>query len=393
MWQLLQIRKHVIEPFELVIRSYQNPLLAMKKRNKRRLDYEKSVQLKKSGKKLDKQLTELVEHYEALNDTLKKELPQLSALTEKVGNICLENMINIQAKWWQIWQEKIRVVASITNLPEVNEIVSTFNRDFRDMEEQIMGLGILNPTVKTRTSQSTNDDHPVPKIKSRPSDLGTPRSRGMSVTSDQAPTLPTPDFVRQHSGNLARSPSAAAASSSYFYRDYYHGLNSRGPASPTSSDFSNPPRSFPAMTPRPSTGRSFDSAGVPRPSIESAAPVHVRRDSNSTGNAPTSASDGRRGSGLFHSAMPLAESTEELQRSSRASSRERYISKGYNVLWLAASLFEFNIETTKHEAGYPYLTYQAGEVSYSVPTGSAYPKLTIGAPRFSMSLLRRASCG
>ncbi|KKY34550.1 putative rho guanyl nucleotide exchange [Diaporthe ampelina] len=192
---LLQIRKHVIEPFELVIRSYQNPLLAMKKRNKRRLDYEKSVQLKKSGKKLDKQLAELVEHYEALNDTLKKELPQLSALTEKVGNICLENMINIQAKWWLIWKEKIRAVASITDLPEVTEIVSTFNRDFRDMEEQILGLGILNPT-----------------------------------------------------------------------------------------------------------------------------------------------------------------------RSSRASSRERYISKGYNVLWLAASLFEFNIETTKHEAGYPYLTYQAGEI-------------------------------
>lgn len=35
----------------------------------------------------------------------------------------------------------------------------------------------------------------------------------------------------------------------------------------------------------------------------------------------------------------------------------------YNSLWLAASLFEFNIETTKREAGYPYLTYQAGEVS------------------------------
>lgn len=34
----------------------------------------------------------------------------------------------------------------------------------------------------------------------------------------------------------------------------------------------------------------------------------------------------------------------------------------YNVLWLAASMFEFNIATTKHEAGYPYLVYQAGEV-------------------------------
>lgn len=33
------------------------------------------------------------------------------------------------------------------------------------------------------------------------------------------------------------------------------------------------------------------------------------------------------------------------------------------VLWLAASLFEFNLPTTKYEAGYPYLTYAAGEVS------------------------------
>lgn len=35
----------------------------------------------------------------------------------------------------------------------------------------------------------------------------------------------------------------------------------------------------------------------------------------------------------------------------------------YNSLWLAASLFEFNTETTKREAGYPYLTFEAGEVS------------------------------
>ncbi|ROW11570.1 hypothetical protein VMCG_00928 [Cytospora schulzeri] len=361
---LLQIRKHVIEPFELVIQSYQNPLLAMKKRNKRRLDYEKSIQVKKGGKKLDKQLTELVEHYEALNDTLKKELPQLSALTEKVGNICLGNMINIQSKWWFIWKEKVRGVAAMTEIPEVADIVNTFHRDFRDMEEQIQGLALLNPASRVRTSQSTTDDSTISRTKSRPSDIGTPRSRGLSVTSDVAPILPTPDF--QRTGQLTMSPpaatSAVAGPSGYFYRDYYSGLNSRGPASPTSSDFSNPPRSIPAMGVRPGTGRSFDSAGVTRPSIDSSPALQARRDSNSTNNATPSISDGNRGSGLFHSALPMTESVEELQRSSRASSRERYNPKGYNILWLAASLFEFNIETTKHEAGYPYLTYQAGEI-------------------------------
>jgi hypothetical protein len=42
------------------------------------------------------------------------------------------------------------------------------------------------------------------------------------------------------------------------------------------------------------------------------------------------------------------------------------------VLYLAASLFEFNITATKSEAGYPYLTYGAGEVSciYTIKTES-----------------------
>lgn len=62
--------------------------------------------------------------------------------------------------------------------------------------------------------------------------------------------------------------------------------------------------------------------------------------------------------------MDGADDRLESQRSSRASSRDRNISGGYNVLYLAASLFEFNISATKSEAGYPYLTYQAGEVIF-----------------------------
>lgn len=339
----------------------------MKKRNKRRLDYEKSVQVKKSGKKLDKQLAELVEHYEALNDTLKKELPKLSGLTEKVGNICLGNMINIQAKWWSIWKDKVKAVAAAVEVPEISDIVTTFQRDFRDMEEQVISLGILNTTLKPRSSQSTLDET-VSRVRSRPSDLGTPRQRGLSVASDQAPMLPTPDFVRQqHIVPFPTSPpppsNGGGNSSHYFYRDYYSGLGSRGPASPATSEFSTTARSGPILTGRPSTGRSFDSTAMPRPSIDSA--THLRRESSTT-TSPQLGTDGRRHSGLFQSALPLAENTEEPQRgrSSRASSSERHVTNGYNILWLAASLFEFNIETTKHEAGYPYLTYQAGEVCF-----------------------------
>jgi hypothetical protein len=77
----------------------------MKKRQKRRVDFERYEQLKRAGKSPDSKLNELVEQYDALNDTLKKELPKLSALTEKVGNICLGNFVNIQTNWYGIWKD------------------------------------------------------------------------------------------------------------------------------------------------------------------------------------------------------------------------------------------------------------------------------------------------
>ncbi|KAI1415906.1 hypothetical protein F5Y13DRAFT_206847 [Hypoxylon sp. FL1857] len=364
---LSQVRKQVIEPFELVIKSYGNPALAMKKRAKRRLDYEKSVQLKKSGKKIDKQLSEFIEQYEALNEALKKELPKLSELTEKVGKICLGNFVNIQTQWFAIWKEKVKVVLEDPEVPEIADIVSTFQRDYKFQDEQINSIGIINPASIGRPSQSISTDESFIRLRTRPADLS-PRGRGLSLNSDAAPSLPTPDFMKRHSGQFTISPTAASMPSphQYYYRDYYAGINAQGrPGSgslhtPDSSSISRPigPASI-----RPGTGQSYDSAGAPRQSTESGA--HTRRYSNTAYPSPHS-TENQRFSGIFQSALPPSDSQERLPRpsqaSSRASSRERQPINGYNVLWLAASLFEFNIETTKHEAGYPYLTYQAGEI-------------------------------
>lgn len=383
--QLTDVRKHVIEPFEQVIRCYGNPSLAMKKRAKRRLDYEKYMVLKANGKKVDKQLAELVEQYEALNDTLKKELPKLSAMTAKIGNICLGKFISIQASWYAIWKEKVKApLSDVTHVPELSEIVSSFQREFALQEERAKALGIVNPTLKGRVSQSTTDDASsiLSKTKSRPSDILSPRGRGLSINSDHIPALPTPDFVKRNSGQFSLSPaSSALPSPANYYRDYYSGINGypRGsagsPVTPAeNTNGSRPPAANAVpLSMRPSTGRSFDSTSLPRQSSESTAMSTNRRDSNSTFNSSYPAHSAgpdqqtRRLSGLFNSALPLPDGPEESARSSRASSRDRgaaAASNGYNVLWLAASLFEFNIETTKHEAGYPYLTYQAGEVSY-----------------------------
>ncbi|RYP58166.1 hypothetical protein DL769_009075 [Monosporascus sp. CRB-8-3] len=316
---LSQVRKQVIEPFELVIKSYANPSLAMKKRAKRRLDYEKSIQLTKNGKKVDKQLAEFVEQYEALNEALKKELPKLSSLTEKVGNICLGNFVNIQAQWFSIWKEKVKAVLEDPHVPEMTDIISTFQRDYKFQEEQMNSIGIVNPASWGRPSQSASTEDTANRTRPRLTDLSI-RDRGSSLNSDVAPSLPTPDFMRRQSNQVATSPSASATSMpsphQYYYRDYYSGINGPRPGSgsPIGAEF-------------PAGARSVTAAS---------------------------------------SALPLSDTPERQPRpslaSSRASSRDRNPINGYNVLWLAASLFEFNIETTKHEAGYPYLTYQAGEI-------------------------------
>ncbi|KAI6350783.1 hypothetical protein MCOR25_010391 [Pyricularia grisea] len=371
---LAQVRKHVIEPFELVIRCYNHPSLAMKKRAKRRLDFERAEQLKKAGKKVDKQLSELVEQYEALNETLKKELPKLSAHTEKIGNICLGNFVCIQVKWFSIWKDKVKAVLDDKHVPEMSEVVASFHREFKSMEEQIASIGIINPSLKPRMSQSTTDDG-MSRIKPRPSELST-RSRGLSI-NDMVPTIPTPDFIRANNGQNITSPTVTSPTSSshyYYYKEQHSGLNGHGqsryavPASPSHNS------SHSGAPPRPPTSRSYDSGPSHRPSVDSAptmGSLQQRRDSGSTyaTNYASSEQRDRRFSGLFSSAMPPEEAEERQlrsrqpsQRPSRASSRERPTINGYNVMFLAASLFEFNIEDTKHEAGYPYLTYQAGEI-------------------------------
>ncbi|KAK4168511.1 hypothetical protein QBC43DRAFT_100914 [Cladorrhinum sp. PSN259] len=369
---LSDVRKHVIEPFEQVIKCYGNPGLAMKKRAKRRLDYEKFVQLKANGKKVDKQLMELVEQYEALNDTLKKELPKLSAMTAKIGNICLGKFISIQTAWFLIWKEKVKAPLqdAAAHVPDLSEIVSTFQSEFMLQEERAMAIVILNPTLRHRASHSTTDDGSsiLSRTKSRPNDLLPTRGRGLSINSDHVPTLPTPEFVRRNSGQFSLSPaSSALPSPAHYYRDYYSGItagHARGTSnSPITPDPNHGSRSAVGLPLRPSTGRSFDSHSLPRQSTEST-PLSVglnRRDSNSTFNSAYHAPETRRLSGLFHSALPI-DTDEGSQMPSRASSTNRGHDSGYRVLWLAASLFEFNIETTKHEAGYPYLTYQAGEI-------------------------------
>ncbi|KAF4631363.1 hypothetical protein G7Y89_g6769 [Cudoniella acicularis] len=364
------IRLRVIEPFEQIIQLYGPPGLTIKKRAKRRLDYEKGVLAKNSGAKLNEKESAKVEEYEALNETLKIELVILSKKTELLGQFCIGSFVMIQHEWWGIWQKKLKAVLEESQLPkEIVDIVTMFNRDYKFVEGRAQELGIINGNFTGIPENAGSVGKPSDaEKKGRPSNLSS-RSRGLSINSERTPSLPTPEFAKRHSGQFSLSPVGLAPNVpqfAYSSQPYSTGHSRAGSGSPATPDGIPGSRPSGSTLARPSTGRSFTSdSGAQRMSNDYN--TTYRRESGSTYNSNSYHMDGppvssRPYSGIFHSAMPMQDGPEDSQRSSRNSSRDRNVSGGYNVLYLAASLFEFNISATKSEAGYPYLTYQAGEI-------------------------------
>jgi hypothetical protein len=398
--QVSSIKRQVIEPLEQLIKSYTQPETAMKKRGKRRLDYEKSLALKASNKTMDEKLKNLVDEYDALNEALKSELPKLSFFTQKLGKLCVTRLVVIQTSWYDVWQVKVRTVLEASELPKnIEDILDKFNRDYEIQEKKANALSIVNGSLlaetilqdvpKGRSSQSTQSTsatredelrefyNPPPTGGFRvgpPISMNRSRSRGLSVNSDHSPSfpslpsLPTPDFRRSSGHEFTFSPFVTDGPGlpTFSTRDFppSNAHSRAGSGSPAILDMSV---SRPGLS-RPPTGRSCDSVNVSRRSVESGhgprPPSFSMPQYDGVADSPRDRGppSSRPFSGLFHSAMPPADGADESQRSSRASSHDRDASDRFNVLYIAASLFEFNISATKTEAGYPYLTYGAGEV-------------------------------
>jgi hypothetical protein len=370
---LKAVQKDVLDPIEKIIQLYSGPNIAAQKRKKRRLDYEKCVSLKSANKKVDDKLAASAEMYETLNETLKLELPKLAVLTDRLGNICLRNLVAIQVDWYDVWQKKVKTVLEESQMPKDGEdIIYKFNRDFAYQEARVLELGIINKgRLSHSTTTTTISNAPTPKedsssVNSRQPPPASQNSRSRTSTSDQFPVLPSLEF-NNTPGSFTLSPSLSNGVdlSQLSGREFSQ-----------STTYSRPPQDSGAMpgtymgsrphSMRPSTGRKSIDSGVPgRTSVESA--ELTKSPSASTFNSASNQWDNHNGSSrrvsIFSSAMPTSEGFEDSMYSSHTSSEDRDSPSHYNVMYLAASLFEFHISTTKFEANYPYLTYGAGEVS------------------------------
>lgn len=358
----------------------------MDKRNKRVVDYARYKAIKERGDRPDKKVTENAELFMAVNDTLKDDLPKLFERTGRLVEACLNNFVQLQVQWQLIWRRKLSQALDDAQVPRnVKEIVDAFTDDFAFFETQVVSLSICNgsmvnelPNLLSSTTTLNGDD----ASSTRQTTSMDSKRRTMSVSSDKSPQLPQPDFGGRSGGSffnggeaaqfvptLHREPSRRMRASSNL-----SGHSQRTPEIPNSgrsySSSTTPVASTPGRPiatavrnntePSPSLQPNSDGAKLNRLSDDSALASQRSSGTAYRSTAPTvrTSSPSSRFSGVFSSAMPMSDSPPSQSPVSTPGPRT-----DYNVIFLAASVYEFNIDRARKEAGYPYLTYGAGEVS------------------------------
>ena len=402
MIQTNAVRKNVIDPMMSLLTVYHGPQKLMQKREKREKDYTRYKALRDRGDKPDKKTTEQKDQFIALNDTLKEELPKLFLLTGNMMEACLNNYVQLQLQWQAVWRRKLSQAIDSQNVPiQLPEIIAAFAGDFQITEAQVLSLGVCNGSLLNDAANLVNFLSPTTTLNGdenspRQSSTATieSRNRGMSQSSDILPLLPQPDFGTRQNDSLGLShlggnmPHNAAAVNQSATAHRIRASSTTSARSPGTPEMPGSWRAYPNVNtpvtshpnrPSTSTGRSNETPSLPRLSVDtpsfnrlSGDPQGiVRPTSTSTfytaqrDTQPRSSSPANRYSGFFSSALPMSDSPL-VETPQETSSR-----KDFKILFLAASVYEFNIDRSRQEAGYPYLVYRAGEVSSTVLCASS----------------------
>ncbi|KAL4874645.1 hypothetical protein BJY04DRAFT_224811 [Aspergillus karnatakaensis] len=352
------VRKSVIDPMVTLLKLHDGPQRVMKKRDKRLMDYARFKTIKARGDKPDKKTTEQADQFVALNETLKDELPKLYSLTAKLMEACLKNFVQIQTTWYIVLQKKIGPL--IDSFPEnVQKIVDDWTTRFNFSESQVLSLGICNGSLLADTVNLVNFNTPstAPGVSSprRPSTVHSSSTR----TMDESPKV-SHDFSA--SNQSFQSPSMDSQSQVSFGRHRADSAYSGRPVHESSelprSQVLQQVTSASAASVSSSQAQTESFPRLPTLTLDSPFLADVMQSSSNDHatdeNQPTSPVG--RYSGFFSSAMPMSDSPQDIGGSDSNPTKEPA------VLFLAASIYEFNIDRARREAGYPYLTYVAGEI-------------------------------
>ncbi len=413
--QVNAVKKSVIEPMITLIKMYEGPDKLMQKRNKRVMDYARFRAIKDRGDKPDKKTAEQGEQFMAVNDTLKDELPKLYSMTGRLIEACLNNFVQLQVQWNIVWRKKLSQVLEDGKIPgNAAEIVQAFTGDFAFCEANVLALGICNGSMladavnlvnfSSPTATLTGDDASSTHVSSsrHGSSVDMSKRRTLSVSSEASPILPQPDFGAHNNGSFFNVDSGVHmphmhaglrltqnSTSSRQRIRANSAVSTNGPRTPempgsyrSYSNTSTPVNSGP-MRPSSAQPRTVTepSPSHPRQSVETPSFNRMSEDSTRINRPPSGStypqvahtsqaresSPSARYSGFFSSAMPMSDSP---RTQSPIEGSER---KDFNIIFLAASVYEFNIDRARKQAGYPYLTYVAGEVSYDLDSRQEQP--------------------
>ena len=372
------------------------PQMIMTKRNTKAVDYARFQAVKAKGDVPDKKVTELADQYIALNETLIEELPRLFILTKKLVDAVLMNFIDLQAQWMNEWMGKLRMSFMDIRIPDrFEDVLRGFVGDFEYNEQVLRQLNICNmnppmPPASRSQSQSQFDSlratDDTNTSRPRTADPMSPsvRERAMSLTN-HSPNEAADKNERRHSGGATLSPlvphgafplpALLSPNNRIRANTAVAGPSSNVPPPNRRAYSTNLPESHAAAqasyfgqpTPRPAMSRAqVTAASLP--------PLVARAPEPNEPSPPPSAA--------FSSAMPMEDDRAKDQSESRVPSRSnsrtpsRASSRRFNApltvgnsggsdnaaMFVAASLYEFNIDKQRREAGFPYLTYVQGEV-------------------------------
>lgn len=390
-----------------LLKLHDGPQKVMQKRNKRLMDYARFKAIKDRGDKPDKKTTEQGEQFIALNVTLKEELPRLFALTSKLMEACLHNFVHIQTTWNNLLQQKLGY--TIDRLPDdLHQIVSEWSGDFSFSEAQVLSLGICNGSMLADAINLVNFNTPGSgaDITSPPRPSTINSSCNTRTTSFDSGVSPKVSYDYGTNGSFMNHPSDALqqqrAENSRPNSSHRSLLANRtrtnsavsGRASMQHAHVEVVPhtQALQAMTsPRRSNAlvgvSNHESPSLPQLSLDptlgdlmpntTAGPSNETENNASTDDQPSSPSS--RYTGFFSSAMPMPDSSQPSSPTAGANpatipnqsttaaaatpaGESSVPSQKPNVLFIAASMFEFNIDRARREAGYPYLTYVTGEI-------------------------------
>lgn len=404
------LHKRVVAPMIACIKLHENPQAAIAKRKKRIVDYARCKSIEKRGEKPDKKTAEAADMYVALNDQLKLDLPKLYELTGSLVRACLNCFLDIQLTWQDTWQKKLRPLIEEADIPlSLQDIGPAFHADYEIVRSKIMELNIVNGSAIANADNFLSPTNTIigdsdSGYNKRPSTLSSSK-RTLSMGSEGSPNLHTPSSSQRQSGIntpdtaameaallpgggrmrssssvSTRGFSAANSSSSSAARQWSNSINTSGLYPSTSTTTSGRPST--ANQPSPTT--AFLS---PRPSVDN--PRSPRPSSSQTYFTARGMDDipSHRFSGIFSSAMPPSDTSPDLtlvptsstitpsapqqhtpsnprpaSSTSTLSTSRLPATDSTSVLFVCASLFEFNIDKARKEGGYPYLTYVQGEV-------------------------------